>query len=74
MIGKAIPETLHHELGRSVKRSIRNSVEPNQVDPALKSHKETDKSVGVALVVIQAGEHDVLETYSPLTCEIIFLQ
>ena len=74
MIGKAIPETLHHKLGRSLKRSVRDPVEPDQVDPALKSLKKTDKSVGVALIVIQAGEHDVLETYSPLTCEIIFLQ
>lgn len=74
MIGKAIPETLHHKLGRSLVRSVRNPVEPNQVDPAFESLKEADKSVGVALIVIQAGEHDVLETYSPLTCEIIFLQ
>ena len=74
MIREPVPELFHHYLGGWFERRVRNPVETNEVDSAFKSFKQTYEGVSMSLVIIDSGEHGVLETHPPLPSEIIFMK
>ena len=47
-------------------------MEADKVHPAFQTLKESYQRVGMALCVVQAGEHGVFETHPALAGEVIF--
>ena len=49
-------------------------MEADQVNPARDTAEQAYKGVGVAFVVVEAGEHGVLEAHAPLSGEVVLAQ
>lgn len=47
-------------------------MEADEVDPALQPPEQPDKCVGMALVIVQSGEHGIFKAHTALACEVIF--
>ena len=46
-------------------------METDQVHPAFEAPEQPRQGVGVAFVVVEAGEHRIFEAHAPLSAEIV---
>ena len=68
---QTVAECLHCFLGGALVREVGNPVETDEINPAFQAPEKADEGVGVAFVVVPAGEHGVFEAHPALAGEIV---
>lgn len=62
---------MHGRVRGAFVREIRDAVEADQVDAALEAAQQAYQRISVALAVVEAGKHRVLEADATLAAEIV---